>query len=140
MLSSEKVGARPLFYIMELAFSERIKNNPVLNKSFDFSIAVIAYCRRLYDSREFILSNQLLRSATSIGANIFEAQDAESQADFIHKMKIASKEAKETEYWLWLCRQSERYPHPAGLLASVHELNLMLGKIISTSKRRQNRS
>jgi four helix bundle protein len=56
------------------------------------------------------LSRQLLKSGTSIGANAMEAQNAESKADFIHKMKIAAKEAEESQYWLWLCDYSPNYP------------------------------
>ncbi|WP_121460163.1 four helix bundle protein [Chryseobacterium defluvii] len=62
-----------------------------------------------------VIANQLLKSGTSIGANIFEAQSSESRADFIHKMKIADKEAKETEYWLLLCENSEHYNFDSSL-------------------------
>lgn len=62
-----------------------------------------------------VIANQLLKSGTSIGANIFEAQSSESRADFIHKMKIADKEAKETEYWLLLCENSENYNFDSSL-------------------------
>jgi len=68
--------------------------------SFDFAILVIIFCDLLSEIKKYSISNQLIRSETSIGANISEAQHSESKSDFIHKMKIASKEAAETEYWL----------------------------------------
>ena len=66
--------------------------------------------------------------------NVWEAQHAESKTDFIHKMKIAAKEANETEYWLLLCQQSESYPEYIGLKEKLKEINKLLSKIISTSK------
>lgn len=112
-----------------------IKNNPVLELSFDLSLAIICYCKKLNEQKEFIISNQLFRSATSIGANIFEAQNAESRADFIHKMKIAAKESKESEYWLLLCKFSKGYPEATLLLSMIDRLNRLLSKIISSAKR-----
>ena len=85
------------------------KDNIIVNKTIEFSIAIINYCGLLEQHRRFVISKQLLRSATSIGANVFEAQNAESKADFIHKMKIAAKETSETLYWLILCERSEGY-------------------------------
>lgn len=76
----------------------------------------------------------MLKSGTSIGANIREAQNAESKADFIHKMKIAAKEADETEYWLLICKNVESYPSDDKLLEKVNELIKILSKIISSSK------
>lgn len=76
----------------------------------------------------------MLRSATSIGANIFEAQNAESKADFIHKMKIAAKEASKTLYWLILCERSENYKFDLMLREQLDEINKILSKIISTAK------
>ena len=82
---------------------EKINNNPVLRLTLDFSLMVVDYCDRLQVIKKFTISNQLIRSGTSIGANSFEAQNAESKADFIHKIKIAAKEADETQCWLILC-------------------------------------
>jgi four helix bundle protein len=82
---------------------ELIENNPLLKKSIEFSLAVIEYCEKLETRKKFVFAKQLLRSSTSIGANSMEAQNPESKADFIHKMKIAAKEADETQYWLLLC-------------------------------------
>lgn len=78
---------------------------PIVRKSVAFSVDVIKYYRILLSKREFDIARQLKRSGTSIGANVFEAQYAESKLDFIHKMKLASKEASETLYWLTLCQQ-----------------------------------
>jgi four helix bundle protein len=77
--------------------------SPLKDKSFAFSLQVIAFVRALQeDKREFVISKQLLRSGTAIGAMIREAEFAESRADFAHKMNIALKEANETDYWLAL--------------------------------------
>jgi four helix bundle protein len=65
-----------------------------------------------------------------------EAQNAESKADFIHKMKISAKEAEESQYWLWLCQYSNNYPECALQQAKLEEVNKVLGKILSTSKKR----
>lgn len=115
---------------------ELIENNPLLKLSIGFSLEVIEYCEKLTEQKKFILSNQLMRSATSIGANAMEAQNPESKADFIHKIKIAAKEAGETQYWLILCEKAPNYPNPDGMLEKVEELNRILGSIISTSKRK----
>lgn len=73
-------------------------NNPILDKTFQFSLDIIAFCEILEENKKFVVSNQLLKSGTSIGANVIEAQNAENKADFIHKMKIAAKEANEANY------------------------------------------
>jgi four helix bundle protein len=76
----------------------------------------------------------LFKSGTSIGANVKEAQNAESKNDFIHKMKVAAKEADETEYWLGLCNNAEDYPNCEYLLNETNSIIKVLSKIISTSK------
>ena len=82
------------------------------------------------------MASQIFRSGTSIGANIREAQNAESKADFIHKFKIAAKEADEVKYWLSLCKESEFYPNPSEELhKEIQSINLILSKIISSSKK-----
>ena len=83
-----------------------MKENLILQKSYDFALMVIVLYRKMLKANEFVLSKQILRSGTSIGANIEEAQAAQSKADFISKMSIASKEARETNYWLRLLRDS----------------------------------
>jgi four helix bundle protein len=82
-----------------------------------------------------VIARQLLKSGTSIGANIHEAQNAESRNDFIHKMKIAAKEIEETKYWLILCNRSELYPTNQLLYEQVNEIGLIVYKIISSSKK-----
>jgi four helix bundle protein len=114
---------------------EVIEKNPILKLSFDFSLMVIDYCEKLELQKKFIISKQLLRSGTSIGANSFEAQNSESKADFIHKMKVAAKESDETQYWLLLCAYANGFPDCSLLLQKHEELNKVLTKIISTSKR-----
>ena len=83
---------------------ELFDKNPILKLSFDFALIVISYCEQLEAIKKYIIARQLLKSGTSIGANAMEAQNAESKAGFIHKMKIAAKEAEESQYWLWLCQ------------------------------------
>ena len=75
------------------------KENVIVDLSLEFALDIIEYSEMLEENRKFVIANQLLKSGTSIGANIREAQNAESKADFIHKLKIAAKEADETEYW-----------------------------------------
>ena len=77
--------------------------NNIQDKSFHFAIRIVKLCKMLRnDRKEFTLSNQLLRSGTSIGANVMEAQNAQSRADYLSKLNIALKEATETKYWLRL--------------------------------------
>lgn len=111
------------------------KENIIVQKSFDFALKLIEYCEQLEESRKYVIARQLLKSGTSIGANIREAQNAESRADFIHKIKIAAKEADETEYWLLLCQKAEKYLNCEPLLNDCKELVLILAKIIGTSKK-----
>ena len=82
--------------------------NVVLTKSMQFSVDLVAFTDQLYSIGQKIIANQLLRSGTSIGANIWEAQDSESRKDFVHKIKLAAKEASETQYWLELCKRSNK--------------------------------
>jgi four helix bundle protein len=82
-----------------------------------------------------VIARQLLKSGTSIGANVREAQNAESKADFIHKIKIAAKEVDETEYWLTLCELSTNYSNPDGLKEKLLSIHNIISKIISTSKK-----
>jgi four helix bundle protein len=110
------------------------KNNVIVQRSFDFALAIIEFSEVLQENKKFVLANQVLRSGCSIGANIKEAQSAESKADFIHKMKIASKEAEETEYWLELCDLSKSCPSPGSLLIEIESILKILSKIISSSK------
>ena len=105
-------------------------------KSFLFAIRIVKLCRSLEEKREYQLAKQLLRSGTSIGANVAEAQQAQSRADFASKLSIALKEASETDYWL-------RLLHAVGLLNEkqfrsliddCRELERILTSIIKTTK------
>ena len=111
------------------------KKNVIVEKSLAFGIEIVAFCELLEEKRKYVVAKQLLRSGTSIGANVFEAQHAESNADFIHKMKIAIKEASETLYWLCLCERSENYPSSSSLKTLVHEMIRIISKIIISSRK-----
>jgi len=81
--------------------------NKILELTFDFSLQVISLYKTLIQQNEYVISKQLLRSSTSIGANVEEANAAQTKRDFIMKMSIASKEARETKYWLRLLDKSQ---------------------------------
>ena len=83
------------------------KENIIRDKSFNFAIKIIELYKLLIENKEYVLSKQLLRSGTSIGANVEEALAGQSKKDFIAKMSIASKEARETRYWLKLLQKSQ---------------------------------
>jgi len=109
--------------------------NVIVDKSFLFAVEIIKFCETLEQIRKYVISRQLLKSGTSIGANIREAQSAESRADFIHKLKISAKECEETKYWLMLCNASENYPNCNSLISFCDELGKLLTKIISSARR-----
>lgn len=111
-----------------------MRENIVVSKSVSFAIDIIAFCETLEGMKRFVIANQLLKSGTSIGANIHEAQNAESRADFIHKVKIAAKEIEETKYWLLLCEKAPTYPFDESLKVKITELGLIVYKILSSSK------
>ena len=109
--------------------------NEILELSFEFALDIIEFAELLEEKRKFVVANQILKSGTSIGASVREAQNCESSADFIHKLKIAAKEADETEYWLQLCEKSIYLPTPnEKLYQDLKSLIYILSKIISTSK------
>jgi four helix bundle protein len=110
------------------------KDNLIVKLTLEFALEIIGYSELLEEHKKYVIARQLLKSGTSIGANIREAQNAESRADFIHKMKIAAKEADETEYWLVLCEMSKNYPKPDGLKEKLQSIINILSKIISSSK------
>lgn len=114
------------------------RENIIVAKTFDFALEIIDFSEVFFNMNRFSLANQIFKAGTSIGANVREAQNAESKSDFIHKMKIAAKEADETEYWLLLCQKSERLNSPPEkLISDLKEIILILSKIISSSKTRQ---
>lgn len=108
---------------------------PIEIKTFQFALEILDFEAILLQDKHFTMANQVFRCGTSIGANIREAQEAESKADFIHKLKIANKEAEETDYFLRLCTESPHYPNPGKLINQLQEILRMLNAIISTSKR-----
>ncbi len=120
----------------EKRYNPDLNNNPIVRLTFDFALLIIQYSESLENLRKYSIARQIIKSGTSVGANVREAQNAESRADFIHKMKISAKEADETEYWLLLCQHHSTYPDCQELLAKVMIIKKVLSKIISTSKQR----
>ncbi|MBB3185997.1 four helix bundle protein [Microbacter margulisiae] len=112
------------------------KRNEVLELSFEFALDIIHYCEELENNKKYVLSHQLLKSGTSIEANGKEAQNAESIMDFVHKLKIAAKEAEETEYWLQLCLKSKTYPSSQKLIDQIGSIKKLLNAIIAATKRK----
>ncbi len=114
-----------------------MRENIIKNKSFDFSLRIVRlYKFLLAEKKEFVMSKQLLRSGTAIGALIREAEHAESKADFIHKLSISLKEANETEYWIDLLYHSEFIDKGdyESIVVDCRELLKLLISIIKTSK------
>ena len=112
------------------------KENLVKEKSFTFALQIIELYNVLIERREYVLSKQLLRSGTSVGANIREAEHAESKADFIHKLSIALKEANEVEYWIDLLYYSKFLNDTEfeNIKLKATDLLKLLIRIIKTSK------
>ena len=114
-----------------------MKENLIQGKSFDFSLSIIQLYKKIQGNKEFMLSKQVLRSGTSIGANIEEAVAAQSKKDFLHKMSIASKEARETRYWLKLLNQSKLVEFDYTVyLNQIEEIINILTKIVKTTAER----
>ena len=111
--------------------------NEILELSFEFALEVIEYSEKLEELKKYVIARQLLKSGTSVGANIREAQNAHSRKDFISKCVIAAKEANETEYWLLLCQKSKNYPDPGQLMETILSLKKLLSKIITSSIKNQ---
>jgi len=108
----------------------------VNEKSYKFALKIIKYCKLLREINEYILSNQLLKSGTSIGANINESVYSQSRKDFVNKLSIALKEANETLYWLKLIKDSDLVTeeYTLDLLNDIDEIIRLLVSIIKTSK------
>lgn len=118
-----------------------MSDKTVKSKSFAFALRIVKLFQFLTESkREYVLSKQLLRSGTAIGALVREAEHGESKADFIHKMAIAQKEANETEYWIELLFQSNYIDEIQyqSIFKDCEEIRKMLASIILTSKKNQN--
>ena len=115
-----------------------MKENIIADKTFKFSLRIIDVYKELVNSKkEYVLSKQLLRAGTSIGANVNEAIEAQSKADFIHKLSIALKEARETEYWIKLLIGSDYLNSSSGLNNEICEIIKILTAIIKTAKDNQ---
>ena len=110
------------------------KDNLIVKMTFQFALDIIEFSEMLREQRRFAFAGQILRSGCSVGANVKEVQSAESKADFIHKLKVSSKEAEETEYWSELCEFARNYPKPGKLLADIESILKVLSKIITTSR------
>ncbi len=115
------------------------RENIVRKKSFSFALKIIDLYRFLVQKREYVLSRQILRSGTSIGANIEEAQAAVSRKDFVNKIGIASKEARETRYWLLLLIESEflvGYQDTSLIQNELEEIIKILTSIVKTTRQK----
>ena len=116
------------------------KQNVVVDKSFDFAVRMVNLYRFLSgEKKEYVLSKQVLRSGTAIGALVREAQQAESNADFVHKLSVALKEANETEYWLLLLTKTDYIStqQSTSILTDCQELLKLLTSIIKSAKNKQ---
>jgi len=116
-----------------------MKENIIEKKSFEFALKVIELYRNLISQNEYVLSKQLLKSGTSIGANVVESSAAQTKKDFITKMSIASKEARETKYWLNLLSQSKLVKiNLNDYLSDIDEIIKILTSIVKSSQERKN--
>ena len=112
--------------------------SPLMDKSFAFAVNIVFFCFELQKQKEYVLSKQLLRSGTSIGANIEEATQGQSRNDFISKLSIALKEAYETRYWLRLLNATKLGDKKKidQFIIDVNEIIRMLVASIKTAKSR----
>jgi len=113
-----------------------MKENIIVTKSYDFALNIVKLATSLRNKNEFILSKQILKSGTSIGANVEEAQGGQSKKDFIAKLSIAYKEARETHFWIRLLKDSDQISNnqAAPLLKDCDELLRIMWNILKTSK------
>ena len=116
------------------------KENIIMDKAFRFAVRIVNLHKVLYQRKELVLSQQLLRSGTSIGALVKESEHAQSTADFIHKLSIALKEANESEYWIMLLQQTNYISKDEynSIIEDCREIIRMLISIIKTCKTNQN--
>ena len=116
------------------------KKNVIKEKTFEFAVEIIYLYKVLIENKEFVLSKQMLRSGTSIGANVREAEHAQSKADFIHKLSISLKKANETEYWLDLLFETKYISEVQfqSIKYKIIEILKLLTSIINTSKSKVN--
>lgn len=119
---------------------EKDKKNIIKDKSFAFAVRIVNLYKLLCERKEYVLSKQLLRSGTSIGALLRESEHAQSTADFVNKLSIALKEANESEYWIMLLKETQ-YISPTEYESIIHdcqEIIKILISIIKTTKMNQN--
>lgn len=119
---------------MKFTDSPKYKDNVILKLTFEFAVSVVLFSELLDKKSKYVIAKQILRSGTSIGANVKEAQNAESKKDFIHKLKIASKEADELEYWLYICNEIDTYENADLLIEKLIPIKKILNSITSKSK------
>ncbi len=115
-----------------------MKDNIIVDKTYAFASRIVKLYKYLtQEQREYILSKQVLRSGTSIGANVEEAIAASSRADFIHKLTIAAKEARETAYWLRLLHDNEYLPTLIfqSVYQDIDEIKRIIGSIVISTKK-----
>jgi len=111
-----------------------MKQNPLLDRSFAFAVEMVHLCRKLSEKKEFVISRQLLKSGTSVGANIEEAIAASSKRDFAYRMSVACREARESRYWLRLIATTHLIDADLNpLIEESTELIMILTKIVKTS-------
>ncbi len=109
--------------------------NKIIDLSFNFALDIVSLYKILLENREYVLSKQLLKSGTSVGANVEEANAGQSKRDFIAKMTIASKEARETRYWLRLLQHSQLVNMDYAIyLTNIESMIRILTKIVKTSQ------
>ena len=112
-----------------------MKENIIREKSYRFAVEATVLCKKLKDKKEFHLASQLMRSATSIGANVSEASAAQTKRDFIAKMSIASKEAREANYWINIIKESRLMDMDySAYLKESEEIVKILTAILKTAK------
>ena len=114
------------------------QDNVILHKSFQFAVKIVNVYKYLNEKKEYVISKQLLRCGTSIGANVNEAQAGQSRKDFISKISIASKEARETKYWITLLIETKYLPKSNNrtkiLLDEIDEIIKILTSIVKSSQ------
>ncbi len=112
------------------------KPNPVREKTYAFAIKIVFLCRKMQETKEYVISKQLLKSGTSIGANVREATQGQSKPDFISKLSISLKEAHETDYWLSIVKDTmPAFANEAlELQNDLHQIISLLTSIIKTTK------
>ena len=113
------------------------KENIIVTKTFNFALEIIDFSEMLFTEKRFSLANQIFKAGTSVGANVREAQNAESKADFIHKLGIAQKECDETTYWLELLKETDYLTDKEfeSINSEATELLKMIRSAIITSKK-----